>query len=520
MANYIPIARKWRPHSFTALVGQSHVVQTLKNTIELNRVGHAYLFCGARGIGKTTVARIFAKALRCPNTKLGEPCNECTECQQISDGRAVDVMEIDGASNNGVEAIRTLRENVSYGAASGFYKIYIIDEVHMLSLSAFNALLKTLEEPPSHVVFIFATTETQKIPLTILSRCQRFEFRRFSSDQMVKRLQEIIAAEKVTLSEGGLRIIARHADGSLRDALSLLDQALSYYAHEKGKELGEAEITQALGVNSSSLPLEYLSHIIGENQDKLLHLIEETYLAGVDLKYLLQGAVEELRNLYLIKISKQASAESLDIAAQHFEQLTAMAQKVETIQIERMAQILTKTLSQLNYNPFPQFLLEMASIRMMKLKGLSEGETTQTIEVEEVAAPVKVAAPVQAPEKPWELFVGEVSKKRPLLGAILQHAQFKLEGKQISLTFPKGSFYEKQALDTRNRSEIEAHLKQRFGQTMMVTIQSSQGDKIESLETAKLTEQDLLRKKVLEHPLTERVKSALNADLIDIKVGD
>ncbi len=232
---YLAIARKWRPNKFEDLVGQGHVVQTLTNAITLGRVSHAYLFSGARGIGKTSVARIFAKALRCLNAKSGMPCNQCQECQAITESRSVDVVEIDGASNNGVEAVRGIRENVAYSASSGHYKIYIIDEVHMLSLSAFNALLKTLEEPPSHVIFIFATTEVQKIPLTILSRCQRFEFRRLTQSQIVERLKYILAAEGVTVSDGGLMTIASHADGSLRDALSLLDQVLSYCGGDEAK---------------------------------------------------------------------------------------------------------------------------------------------------------------------------------------------------------------------------------------------------------------------------------------------
>jgi DNA polymerase-3 subunit gamma/tau len=211
MASYLAIARKWRPHRFEDLVGQSHVVQTLNNAITLGRVSHAYLFSGSRGIGKTSVARIFAKALRCPNATQGNPCNECSECRSISDSRSVDVVEIDGASNNGVEAVRGIRENVAYGASSGTYKIYIIDEVHMLSISAFNALLKTLEEPPAHVVFIFATTEVQKIPLTIVSRCQRFEFRRLTNAQVVARLQFILKTESLAFSEESLRTIASHS---------------------------------------------------------------------------------------------------------------------------------------------------------------------------------------------------------------------------------------------------------------------------------------------------------------------
>ncbi|MFM8312946.1 MAG: DNA polymerase III subunit gamma/tau, partial [Deltaproteobacteria bacterium] len=309
---YLAIARKWRPHCFEDLVGQSHVVQTLTNAIRLNRVSHAYLFSGARGIGKTSVARIFAKALRCPNVKDAIPCNTCSECVAISESRSVDVVEIDGASNNGVEAVRGIRDNVAYGAATGTYKIYIIDEVHMLSLSAFNALLKTLEEPPAHVIFLLATTEVQKIPLTVLGRCQRFEFRRLTSQQIIERIQHILKTEEIAISEEGLQLIASHSDGSLRDALSLLDQVLSYFGANSEKSAQEKlvfddkQVVEALGISQTNIVSDYWKSIIHKDTKKLLSLISEAYLSGVDLKHFAERCLEELRLLYLIQAAKES----------------------------------------------------------------------------------------------------------------------------------------------------------------------------------------------------------------------
>jgi len=568
---YLAIARQWRPTQFDDLVGQAHVVQTLKNAIRFNRVSHAYLFSGARGIGKTSVARIFAKALRCPNVNDATPCNTCPECTAITEGRSVDVVEIDGASNNGVEAVRGIRENVVYQASSGKYKIYIIDEVHMLSLSAFNALLKTLEEPPEHVIFIFATTEVQKIPLTIVSRCQRFEFRRLTNQQIVQRLQQILAAEKIQISEEGLRAMASHSDGSLRDALSLLDQVLSYYGQKggEGPELLEKQVVEALGVNDSSALRSLLSAIIRRDIPAIISLIGETYLSGVDLKHFSERCLEEIRLLYLIALGKESgqvlNADALDISLGQYQELSEMARGTSLVQIERMSQILAKTISQLGWSSLPRFVLEMAACRMAKLGDLESVENA-LIKGIEIAVPAKqdVAIPSQpepifptSPPSParltevpppppeseeemvltppiaisapaettlsWKGFVDTVIKRRPLLGALLSHANFKMEtaeggSRLIRMAFPPGSFYERQASDTKSRSEIDDQVRNYFGPTAKLVLSQDLTDGSISLAESRRVGEEEAKKTALSHPTLLRMKEALDADIVDITV--
>ncbi|MCB0403568.1 MAG: DNA polymerase III subunit gamma/tau [Bdellovibrionales bacterium] len=538
--SYLAIARKWRPTEFEDLVGQTHVVQTLKNAIAHNRVSHAYLFSGPRGIGKTSVARIFARALRCPN-------NEMPESQMIAEGRSLDVVEIDGASNNGVEAVREIRENVAYGASTGTYKIYIIDEVHMLSLSAFNALLKTLEEPPPHVVFIFATTEVQKIPMTILSRCQRFEFRRLTSIQIIERLKVILEKESLSISEDGLRVIAAHSDGALRDALSLLDQVLSCYSSAPESQLGEKEVVEALGISSSSASRALLGCILKSDLPDAFKLIEETYFGGVDLKNFCERCLEEIRMLYLMALGaeqkKPLTAADLDISSTHFSELEDLSAQASLLQLERMAQIFSQVLSQLSWASLPRFVLEMAVARMAKLDGLSKIERLwQQAPTVQVAAPsptAKVATPpVSAPtpapayapapltpsQPNWKSFVDALMKRRPLLGALLSHANFKIDDKgqkkKVVVSFPEESFYEKQAKETKNWDDISRAIQDHFGQDTEITLSNVTNDTHQSLETTRQIETEGLRKKALEHPSVLQAKEILGGEIVDVKIDN
>ena len=248
--SYTALYRKWRPASFEDVKGQDHIVKTLKNQVESGRIGHAYLFCGTRGTGKTSIAKIFARAVNCEHPKDGSPCNECETCKRIKEGASLNVVEIDAASNNGVENIREIREQVQYPPTEGKYRVYIIDEVHMLSIGAFNALLKTLEEPPSYVIFILATTEVHKIPITILSRCQRYDFKRISLDTIAGRLKELTEAEHIEAEERALRYVAKAADGSMRDALSLLDQCAAFHF---GESLTYDNVLEVLGAVDNSV---------------------------------------------------------------------------------------------------------------------------------------------------------------------------------------------------------------------------------------------------------------------------
>lgn len=538
---YLAIARKWRPSRFEDLVGQEPVVQTLKNSILLNRVGHAYLLSGARGVGKTSVARIFAKALRCPNAKEANPCNACPECKLINDSRSVDVMEIDGASNNGVEAIRNIRENTVYGASSGFYKVYIIDEVHMLSISAFNALLKTLEEPPEHVVFIFATTEVQKLPLTILSRCQRFEFRRLSSAQIIARLKTILEDEKLKISDEGLRILASHSDGSLRDALSLLDQVISFLGGDaRTIPIDEKTLVKALGLSESHQTTEFWSRVFSSNTQGILELIGTTYNSGVDLKHFMERCLAELRLIYLLRASQEEklklTANELEISQGHLTQLTEISNKVALVRLERAAQIVGRTIQQLNWVSLPRFVVEMAALRITKLENLDNLEKIEAkcteIQATSISPPSpSPPPPIQSqvvqhenknPQEKWKSFVDLVLKKRPLLGALLCHAKFKIEASQgtqsIVLAFPQGSFYERQATESRNRLDIENGIRQYFGPNTVLKISTSTEATLKSLEQTQREQEAHLKKEALAHPLVAATKNALDAELVEVKI--
>jgi DNA polymerase-3 subunit gamma/tau len=284
------------------MVGQQSVVRTLVNAIQMNRTHQAYVFSGSRGIGKTSIARIFSKALRCPNVQLKEgllySCDQCSDCTEIAAGSSVNVLEIDGASNNGVDSVREIRESAKFLPSSGKNKIYIIDEVHMLSMSAFNALLKTLEEPPEHVVFIFATTEPHKIPETILGRCQRFDFKRVTVAQIIERVREVLKSEGIEAEEAALGLVARAAEGSMRDALSILDQVISF----SGSKITAAGVRESIGLIGTELVFELLKGILGRDAKAALAIVQTAFNQGVDLKTLLKSLSEMLHALILIQV--------------------------------------------------------------------------------------------------------------------------------------------------------------------------------------------------------------------------
>mgnify|MGYP002299473238 FL=1 len=295
---YQALYRKWRPLEFEDVKGQEHIVTTLKNQIRADRIGHAYLFCGTRGTGKTTVAKIFAKAVNCEHPVDGSPCGECPTCKAIAEGRSMNVIEIDAASNNGVDNIREIRDEVQYSPTEGRYKVYIIDEVHMLSIGAFNALLKTLEEPPAYVIFILATTEAHKIPVTILSRCQRYDFHRISIETIAGRLSQLMEAEHINVEEKAIRYVAKAADGSMRDALSLLDQCIAFYL---GQDLKYENVLEVLGAVDTAVFAEMLSYILKADTYACMQLLEQIIMQGRDLGQFVSDFVWYLRNLLLVK---------------------------------------------------------------------------------------------------------------------------------------------------------------------------------------------------------------------------
>ena len=360
--SYTALYRKFRPAEFEDVKGQDHIITTLKNQIKADRIGHAYLFCGTRGTGKTTVAKIFAKAVNCEHPVDGSPCGECTMCKNIAAGTSMNVIEIDAASNNGVDNIREIREEVSYRPTEGRYKVYIIDEVHMLSIGAFNALLKTLEEPPEYVIFILATTEAHKIPITILSRCQRYDFKRITIDTIAARLDELMKKEQVEVEEKAIRYIAKAADGSMRDALSLLDQCIAFYL---GQKLTYDHVLEVLGAVDTDVFSRLLRQIISQDVGKVLATVEELVMQGRELTQLAADCSWYLRNLLLVKTSDNME-DVLDVSTENLAQLKEEAQMIESGVLLRYIRIFSELTNQLKYATQKRVLLEVTLIKLCK----------------------------------------------------------------------------------------------------------------------------------------------------------
>ena len=359
--SYLVFARKWRPRIFDDVVGQSHITDTLKRAIEKNRVAHAYIFTGTRGVGKTTTARILARALNCDNGPTPEPCGECESCKAIINGSSFDVLEIDGASNSGVDDIRELRENIGYTSMGGKYRIFVIDEVHMLSKSAFNALLKTLEEPPKNVIFIFATTEPQKIPETIHSRCQRYDFRRIATEQIVAQLEKICTEENIEFEKSGLDLIGRRADGSMRDALSLLDQVYSFCQDS----ITEKEVRSVLGIVETELYAGILEAAAEKEALPILHAVEDILNRGFDLLEFLVGFQEYLRTLLFIKLPGVADNQRIGVSLDTLKKRPNHASRFSETDLLRMIEIIRRAESELRWSSFPRFLIETALLKLV-----------------------------------------------------------------------------------------------------------------------------------------------------------
>ena len=359
--SYMALYRKWRPLRFEDVRGQDHIVKAVKNQILSGRVGHAYLFTGTRGVGKTTMAKILARAVNCEHPVDGSPCNECGTCRSILSGNSVDVIEIDAASNNGVDNVRDIRDEVRYKPTEGKYRVYIIDEVHMLTLPAFNALLKTLEEPPEHVIFILATTEAQKIPVTIRSRCQRYDFRRLSLDEIKKQLSDILAAEGVEAEEQALGYLARQADGSSRDALSLLERCLSTGASEK---LTYARALDILGAVDQSVFSKMIRMVLKNDVSGAMTLLDELITAGREITPFVTELIQYLRNILLVQ-TENPGEEVLGISRENMELIREEAAEMEIPEVMRYIRILSALVNEMRYSASKRTLLELAILKMM-----------------------------------------------------------------------------------------------------------------------------------------------------------
>jgi len=466
--SYLVLARKWRPQTFQDLIGQEHVCRTLQNAIASGRVAHAFLFTGARGVGKTSAARILAKALQCEAGPAAEPCNECPACLEITSGNSVDVIEIDGASNTGVEDIRELRENIKYLPSRCRFKIFIIDEVHMLSTSAFNALLKTLEEPPSHVKFIFATTEPHKVPVTILSRCQRFDFKRIPLPRIVERLRQIVDAEQAAIGDASLTAIARKGDGSMRDSLSTLDQVLAFC----GDRVADEEVISLLGVVDRRLLLESSRAVFARDCPACLDIVARVDSFGCNMRHFCQELIDHFRNLAVLKVADNP-AEILDLAEGEMKEVREQAGSVTLGDIQRHLAILLKAEGEMAFSGFTRLILEMALIRMCTLvpvvpvdelierlkvlEGCSAKGTPSPAAREEARPPApaahahprgsdrnppRTAAPAATPSgEGWPAFVAFAHGTKKSLGAILDHGRpLRFTAECVEIGFPAGSF--------------------------------------------------------------------------------
>jgi DNA polymerase-3 subunit gamma/tau len=514
---YLGLARKWRPQTFNDLVGQSHIAQTIINAIKTGRVSQGYLFTGTRGIGKTSTARIFAKALRCQATSdPGIPCNKCGDCLEIAEGRSVDVLEIDGASNNGVDAVREIRENAKYLPSNGKYKIYIIDEVHMLTTAAFNALLKTLEEPPSHVLFVFATTDPQKIPATVLSRCQRFDFKRVSQKDLTGRLKEICTAENVAITDDALAILGREAEGSMRDAVSLLDQVLAMGVSSGGK-INATIVTNSLGLIDKQTVLDCITGILKREPLKALEAVGKVYLHGFDLKQFGREILRYLRQILVVSLLEQAQktdtsaqvAAHMDISDVDIADLRALTKERSIEDLDMLFRLLNHGLEDVARSTIPKMVMDVLIVKMaaadelINISDLSAPPTTEHFQARPVsqaaapkpasqfqapkaapavkqaevpspktqATPVSQAVPPQgASSKPmqtgafsWPSAVEFIKSQKPLVGSVLEHLSFESitqDGatRVICLGYSKDRSFYKDQLQSRAYTDLISQL--------------------------------------------------------------
>ena len=395
--DYQVSARKYRPGTFDDVIGQPHVVQTLVNSITTKRIAQAYLFSGTRGVGKTTVARILAKALNCEQGPTGTPCGACSNCLEIAQGTSVDVMEIDGASNTSVDDVREIRENVKFAAFRGKYRVYIIDEVHMLSNSAFNALLKTLEEPPPHVVFIFATTEIHKIPATILSRCQHYNFRRIARTEIIERLRHVVEQDQIVIEERSLMALARASEGSMRDGLSLLDQAVAF----GGKTIVHADLEALLGAVPQELVRAVIQAITNQESAAALRVLAQLLDQGHDLRAYCAEVVEHLRNMLVVSVvpSPQEWQGLIEASAEDLTQMAADARSFSPELLQELLAIFTQAEDSLRLSAHPRFVLETAAVQATRLLRRPDGKPAQQMmpSAQMVRPPQPAPVPVEKP---------------------------------------------------------------------------------------------------------------------------
>ena len=546
--SYVVLARKWRPQRFEDVVGQPHVVQTLTNAISAERIAHAYLFSGARGIGKTSVARILAKALNCAQGPSPTPCNQCASCKEITESASIDVFEIDGASNRGIDEIRELRENVRYLPAKSSYKIYIIDEVHMLTAPAFNALLKTLEEPPPRVIFIFATTEVHRLPITITSRCQLFDFRRIPVAEIVDHLRRIAQEEDIQISDVSLRVLAREAEGSMRDAQSLLEQMIAF----SGKSIADEDLLEVLGVIDRQDLLGTAAAILEGDPVRCLETIERLYLHGHDLRRFCQELAEHFRNLLVMKLSNEPQ-KLVDLTVAELAELKEQADKVSSSTLQQFFHFLLRGEEEIRRSSNPKLVLEMSLLRLVQLpqvmdmdkviaqmqkleqriatggqpgaepvigqEDLDQPEVSfnyKQTEEAETADPKTVA---DSPLVKWQDLLDKMRQEKPALAASLERATVR-EPKTdlIELDFNGHEFDYEMVRERESFGLLNRLTREIFGEEIKLSLKAG-GEKIRRQQRGKTDKQRLQEQKALKHPLVTEALEIFGGEIVEVKVG-
>lgn len=510
--SYLVFARKWRPKDFDEVVGQDHVTKTLKSAIAANKLAHAYLFAGSQGVGKTSCARILAKSLNCVKGPTVEPCGVCSPCMEIAEGRSLDVIEIDGASNRGIDEIRTLRENVKFSPINGRYKVYIIDEVHMLTPEAFNALLKTLEEPPPYVKFIFATTHPQKVLPTILSRCQRFDFVRIPNLKIVEKLKEIAKEEKLEIGDDVFFAIARACEGSLRDGESILDQLISF----SQKEIKISDVVSVLGIIEEDAFVNFVNAVSSQDAERALNLISEISGRGKDTNYFLEGLLEYYRNLMVLKITKAGAGELVDLPQESLKKLSQQAAVLSLSDImvsinqifaaQDMARKLGNTripleilgvkLSMLGVKkadtvaqPQPSAPAKSGFSILKDEKGFVDNSVTSFTFKPEVQATIQPAQPAQPVQDPalsccsledvinkWDTLISRISTTKMSVASYLKESRpVRLVNGALVVGFPKNAVFFKEAMAHKDNLKI-------FENTLCSVMESSLRVSLEIVE--------------------------------------